>query len=79
MDMIIPPLNFQIMLESNPPKSRIFVRRLAVCLMLWLVCPNYPQALVLADARHIYIYIYREREREIANHTDIHNYIYIYI
>ena len=30
MDMIISPLNIKILLESNPPKSRIFVRRLAV-------------------------------------------------
>ena len=30
MDMRIPPLNMKIMLESNPVKSRIFVRRLAV-------------------------------------------------
>ena len=30
MDMRIPPLIIKIMLESNPLKSRIFVRRLAV-------------------------------------------------
>ena len=30
MDMIIPPLKLKIMLESNPLKSRILVRRLAV-------------------------------------------------
>ena len=30
MDMRIPPLKVEIMLESNPPKSRILVRRLAV-------------------------------------------------
>ena len=30
MDMRIPPLNIEIMLESNPLKSRILVRRLAV-------------------------------------------------
>ena len=30
MDMRIPPLKIQIMLESNPLKSRILVRRLAV-------------------------------------------------
>ena len=30
MDMRIPPFNIKIMLESNPPKSRILVRRLAV-------------------------------------------------
>ena len=29
-DMRIPPLNTKIMLESNPPKSRIFVLRSAV-------------------------------------------------
>ena len=28
--MIIPPLNIKILLESNPLKSRILVRRLAV-------------------------------------------------
>ena len=41
MDMRIPPLKIKIMLEPNPPKPRIFVRRLAVCLRLacerWLV------------------------------------------
>ena len=30
MDMKIPPLKFEILLESNPLKSRILVRRLAV-------------------------------------------------
>ena len=30
MDMRIPPLTINIMIESNPPKSRILVRRLAV-------------------------------------------------
>ena len=30
MDMRIPPLKIKILLESNPPKSRILVRRLAV-------------------------------------------------
>ena len=30
MDMRIPPLKIKIMLESNPLKSRILVRRLAV-------------------------------------------------
>ena len=30
LDMRIPPLNFQILLESNPRKSRISVRRWAV-------------------------------------------------
>ena len=29
MDIRIPPLRMKIMLESNPPKSRMFVRRLA--------------------------------------------------
>ena len=32
MDMRIPPLKFNTMLESNPLKSIILVRRLAVCL-----------------------------------------------
>ena len=31
MDMIIPPLRLKIMLESNPLKSTMLVRRLAVC------------------------------------------------
>ena len=31
MNMRIPPLNIKILLESNPPKSRILVRRLATC------------------------------------------------
>ena len=30
LDMTIPPLKIKILLESNPLKSRIFVRRLAV-------------------------------------------------
>ena len=30
MDMTIPPLKIKILLESNPPKSRILVRILAV-------------------------------------------------
>ena len=30
MDMRIPPLNIEIMFQSNPLKSRILVRRLAV-------------------------------------------------
>ena len=30
MDMRIPPLKIQILLESNPPKSSIFVGRLGV-------------------------------------------------
>ena len=30
MDMRIPPLKLEILLGSNPPKSRIVVRRLAV-------------------------------------------------
>ena len=30
MDMSIPPLKIKIMLESNPPKSRILVQRLSV-------------------------------------------------
>ena len=30
MDVRIPPLKLKIMLESNPPKSGILVRRLAV-------------------------------------------------
>ena len=30
MDMIIPPLFIKMLLESNPLKSRILVRRLAV-------------------------------------------------
>ena len=30
LDMRIPPLRMNIMLESNPPNSRILVRRLAV-------------------------------------------------
>ena len=29
MDMSIPPLEIEILLESNPLRSRIFVRRLA--------------------------------------------------
>ena len=37
MDIRIPPLKTKIMLESNPLKSRILVRRLAVVL-LSLVC-----------------------------------------
>ena len=31
MGMITPPLKIKIMLESNPLKSRILVRRLAGC------------------------------------------------
>ena len=34
MDMRIPPLNIMIMIGSNPLKSRILVRRLAVTTML---------------------------------------------
>ena len=30
MDMRIPPLKIEILLESNPLKSRILVRRLAI-------------------------------------------------
>ena len=30
MDMRIPPLKIKILLEPNPPRSRILVRRLAV-------------------------------------------------
>ena len=33
MDMRIPPLEFKILLESCPPKSRILVRRLAVAII----------------------------------------------
>ena len=35
--MRIPPHKFKIMLESNPPKSRILVRRLAVFILLLLM------------------------------------------
>ena len=31
VDMRVPPLEIKIQLESNPLKSRILVRRLAVC------------------------------------------------
>ena len=33
MDMIIPPLKIKILLESNPLKYRILVRRLAVYML----------------------------------------------
>ena len=37
MDMIIPPLRVKIMLESNPPKSKMLVGRLAVTLMTIII------------------------------------------
>ena len=36
MDIGIPPLNFKTLLESNPPTSRILVRRLAICQVIYL-------------------------------------------
>ena len=67
--MRIPPLRIQILSESNPPKARILVWRLAVPLLqLYMyVC--------------IYIYIYRERERcYIYIYIYIYMcYVYIYI
>ena len=36
MDIRMPPLDFKILLESSPPKSRILVRRLAVFPVLLL-------------------------------------------
>ena len=54
MDMRIPPLTRKILLESNPPKSRILVRRLSVG----------ATAYGTRVPKYIYIYIYRERERD---------------
>ena len=34
MGLVIPPLSIKILLESNPLKSRILVRRLAVCSLI---------------------------------------------
>ena len=71
MDMRILPLNFKIMLESNPLKARIFVRRLAVVhgqARTSFTC-------ITCDYMYIYIYIYTYT----CIHTHIYIYIYIYI
>ena len=52
MGMRILPLNSNIMLESNPLKSRIVVRRLAVLLALpWAL----PPAILVGDACWRYV------------------------
>ena len=74
MDMIIPPLTNDIMLESNPLKSFILVRILAirpihadrthtvnVCVYIYIYMYIYIYTHVYVC---MYIYIYRERERE---------------
>ena len=63
MDLRVIPLKIKIVLESNPLKSRILVRRLAV--------PSFPLHPALSNDVHIYIYIYI--------YIHIHTYIYIYI
>ena len=53
IDMIIPPLKVQILLESSPPKSRVLARRLAAKRRAWRQA-----RLRLASKLYIYIYIY---------------------
>ena len=87
MDMRIPPLRLKIMLESNPSKSIVLVRRLAVrCRFLAaMVSTRIAARLGGVGRAHIYIYIYREREMYVYIYIYIYRerergvYIYIYI
>ena len=77
MGLRVPPLRIKIILESNPPKSRILVGRLAVPGLQRHLREDQevvPQAARLRRPRrrtargeikqYIYIYIEREREKE---------------
>ena len=55
--MRIPPLNIKILLESNPLRSRILVRRLAATVSKSLLGCVYIYIYIYIYI-HIYIYIY---------------------
>ena len=65
MDLRIQPLNFKILLKSNPPKSRILVREIGR--MFNLEVP------LKGSHMYVYIYIY------ICTHMCVYIYMYIYI
>ena len=71
MGLGIPPLGIQILLESNPKKSIIVVRRLAIDLRR--------EDLDIEIYIYIYIYMCRERDIERDTYNSIHMCIYIYI
>ena len=73
MDMRIPHLNIKILLESNPPKSRILARRLAVPSMIIIIIETMMIIIMIIIVvviiiviymciLYIYIYIYIHRE-----------------
>ena len=86
MDLRIPPLRTKILLESNPPKSRILVWRLAVACNLfgnreaWSLQTTVRLApLTTYVWVYIYIYIYTHTHMYIYIYIYIYRYIYIYI
>ena len=81
MDLRVPPLKLNIALESNPLKSRVSVRRLAVQQLL-------PGRSAPPDTVYIYIYIciyiyvyivYTISNKHISLSLPLSLYIYIYI
>ena len=75
LDMRAPPLNIKILLESNPPESRILVRRLAVP-------PDVREAarrpLRRGPGRNVYIYIYTYQHILISYYCSCYCYCYYY-
>ena len=74
MDKIIPPLRIKILLESNPLKSRILVRRLAI--RKGGRCEEEPRALrsdsrsatdTRSSVRHVYSLRFRFPSRSAVN------------
>ena len=70
MDMRFPPLRIRIMPESNPPKSRVLVRRLAIERLAASKDLEDSANICVYVCIYIYIYIYN---------IHLHIYIYIYI
>ena len=71
VDLGFPPLQIKTMLEANPLRSRILVRRLAV--------PHLSHSLHMCMHIYIYIYIYSLYSCTHSVCICIHIYIYIYI
>ena len=84
--MRIPPLKMKILLEQNPPESRILVGRLAVKILYGRMAFSLETAhgnylLHAADAVHQYacIMVCAVIEMYIYIYMYIHMYVYIYI